>query len=170
MTSRGARMGAAFGSRPLNADDHYRQQEHEGQPAMPNVNTILGPLYIDEHGSRDEPTALLWPSLFTDHHMWHHQIAALREHGWRTLALDPPGHGRSPGPNRVFTMEKGAEAVLEGVEALDGRGPIALLGTSWGGFVAPRVAARIPDRVSVMILFNTSAERGNLLERIKATV
>jgi 3-oxoadipate enol-lactonase len=137
---------------------------------MPNVNTILGPLYIDEHGTTDEPAALLWPSMFTDHHMWHNQIAALREHGWRTLALDPPGHGRSPGPSRTFTMDECAEAALQVLDALDVDRPVVFLGTSWGGFVAARVAARAPDRVRAMVLTNTSAERGNLLERTKATV
>ena len=58
---------------------------------MATVNTILGSLYVDDRGEPDEPTALLWPSLFTDHSMWRHQIAPLREAGWRTLALDPPG-------------------------------------------------------------------------------
>jgi len=64
---------------------------------MTTVNTTLGSVYVDDRGEPDEPTALLWPSLFTDHRMWRHQIAPLREAGWRTLALDPPGHGRSPG-------------------------------------------------------------------------
>ena len=59
---------------------------------MATVDTILGSLHVDDQGEPDEPTALLWPSLFTDHRMWRHQIGPLREAGWRTLALDPPGH------------------------------------------------------------------------------
>jgi 3-oxoadipate enol-lactonase len=137
---------------------------------MATVNTILGALYVDDQGQPDEPTALLWPSLFTDHRMWRHQIAPLREAGWRTLALDPPGHGRSRGPGRGFTMDECAEAAVQVLDATGVRAPAAVFGTSWGGFVAPRIAMLAPKRLSGMVLFNTSAERGTPLERTRATL
>ena len=137
---------------------------------MTTVDTILGSVYVDDQGEPDEPTALLWPSLFTDHRMWRHQIAPLREAGWRTLALDPPGHGRSPGPGRGFTMDECARAAVQVLDATGVRAPAAVLGTSWGGFVAPRIAMLAPERLSGMALFNTSAERGTAFERIKATL
>jgi 3-oxoadipate enol-lactonase len=137
---------------------------------MTTVNTILGVLYVDDHGEPDEPTALLWPSLFTHHRMWRHQIAPLREAGWRTLALDPPGHGRSPGPGRGFTMDQCAQAAVQVLDATDVRAPAVVLGTSWGGFVAPRIAMLAPERLSGMALFNTSAERGTAFEQTKATL
>lgn len=137
---------------------------------MPTVPTILGPLYVDDQGGADMPIALLWPSLFTDHTMWRHQIDALHENGWRTLALDPPGHGGSPGSGRGFTMDECAEAALQVLDAADVRTPVVVLGDSWGGFVAPRVALRAPHRVRGIVLFNTSAERGTPLERMRATL
>ena len=137
---------------------------------MATVNTILGALYVDDQGQPDEPTALLWPGLFTDHRMWRHQIAPLREAGWRTLALDPPGHGRSPGPGRGFTMDECAQAAVQVLDATGVRAPAVVLGTSWGGFVAPRIAVLAPERLSGMALFNTSAERGTPFERTKATL
>lgn len=137
---------------------------------MATVSTTLGPLYVDDHGGSDQPTALLWPSLFTDHRMWRHQIAPLREAGWRTVALDPPGHGRSPGPGRGFTMDECAQAATEVLDAVAARAPVVFCGTSWGGFVAPRIALRTPSRLAAMVLFNTSAERGTVLERAKAAL
>ncbi|MDQ4503058.1 alpha/beta hydrolase [Sinomonas sp. ASV322] len=134
------------------------------------MNTILGPLYVDDRGELDQPTALLWPSLFTDHRMWRHQIDPLREAGWRTLALDPPGHGRSPGPGRRFTMDECAEAAVQIMDATDVRAPVVAFGTSWGGFVAPRIALLAPQRVSGMVLFNTSADQGARFERMRATL
>jgi 3-oxoadipate enol-lactonase len=122
---------------------------------MAIVNTILGPSYVDVQGEPDQPTALLWASLFTDHSMWRHQIAPLREAGWQTLALDPPGHGRSPGPGRGFTMDECAQAAIQVLDASDIRAPIVVFGTSWGGFVAPRIAVLTPKRLSGMVLFNT---------------
>ena len=126
---------------------------------MTTISTILGPIYVDDQGSADAPAALFWPSLFTDHHMWDAQVAALRTSGWRTLAIDPPGHGRSPGVGRGFTMDECAEAAIQVLDAAGVLTPAMLLGTSWGGIVAPRVALRAPDRVKSMILFNTTAER-----------
>jgi 3-oxoadipate enol-lactonase len=137
---------------------------------MTTVNTTLGSVYVDDRGEPDEPTALLWPSLFTDHRMWRHQIAPLREAGWRTLALDPPGHGRSSGPGRGFTMDECAEAAVQVLDATDVRAPVVVFGTSWGGFVAPRIAMLAPKRLNGMVLFNTSAERGTPFERIRATL
>jgi 3-oxoadipate enol-lactonase len=135
---------------------------------MPTVPSVLGPLFVDGQGNADNPVAVLWPSLFTDHRMWRNQVAALREAGWRTLALDPPGHGESAGPGRSFTMDECAEAVIQVLDAMSVRKPVVLLGTSWGGFVAPRVALRAPSRVRGMVLFNTSAEAGAPLERLRA--
>jgi 3-oxoadipate enol-lactonase len=137
---------------------------------MATVETILGPLFVDDQGQPDQPTALLWPSLFTDHRMWRHQIGALRDAGWRTVNLDPPGHGQSRGPGRRFTMDECAQAAIQVLDATGIHTPVLFLGTSWGGFVAPRIALRAPERISGMVLFNTSAERGTSFERMRASV
>jgi 3-oxoadipate enol-lactonase len=141
-----------------------------GNEAMIAVPTILGELHVNDQGNESQPVAMLWPSLFTDHRMWAAQVAALRGEGWRTLALDPPGHGRSPGPGRRFTMDECAEAALQLLDARGVRGPVVVVGTSWGGFVAPRVALRAADRVRGLVLFNTSAERPSFFERQKTTL
>lgn len=137
---------------------------------MTFVNTVLGSLHVDDRGEPDQPTAIMWPSLFTDHRMWRHQIAALRDAGWRTLALDPPGHGLSPGPGRPFTMDECAEAALQVLDATGVRAPAVAIGTSWGGFVAPRIATLAPQRVRGMVLFNTSAERPTRFQRSRASL
>jgi 3-oxoadipate enol-lactonase len=137
---------------------------------MATIPTILGELYVDDQGNADEPAALLWPSLFTDHSMWRNQIPALRAAGWRTLALDPPGHGRSKGVERGFTMDECAEAALQVLDALNVHTPVVVLGTSWGGMIAPRIALRAPGRVRGMVLFNTTAESATPFDRAKNTL
>jgi 3-oxoadipate enol-lactonase len=137
---------------------------------MGTIPTILGDLYVDDQGNDDEPVALLWPSLFTDHSMWRYQITPLRAAGWRTLALDPPGHGRSKGLERDFTMDECAEAALQVLDAMNVHTPVVVLGTSWGGMIAPRIALRAPDRVRGMVLFNTTAESATPFDRAKNTL
>lgn len=137
---------------------------------MTTIPTTLGPIYADDQGSVSQPVALLWPSLFTDHQMWRDQVPILRESGWRTIVIDPPGHGRSVGPGRDFTMDECAEAALQVLDGLGIRTPVVYLGTSWGGFVGPRLALRAPDRVKGMVLFNTSAERPTFFERLRTAL
>ena len=135
-----------------------------------DIATAMGSIHVEDDGAAHEPVAFLWPSLFTDHTMWDRQVPALRAAGWRTVAIDPPGHGRSFEPQRTFTMDDCADAVLAILDALQVDRPVVLMGTSWGGFVAPRVALRAPERVRGMVLFNTSAERAPLPGRLNATL
>lgn len=134
---------------------------------MATARTTLGNIHFEDEGSAGQPVALLWPSLFTDHTMWRPQITALRAAGWRTIALDPPGHGRSAPPTRTFTMDECADVAIAVLDAAYVRTPVLWLGTSWGGFVGPRVALRTPDRIAGLALFNTSAERAKLFNRAK---
>lgn len=67
-------------------------------------------------------------------------------------------------------MQECAEAVVQVLDEVGVSVPVVLVGTSWGGFVAPRVALLAPNRVRGIVVFNTSAERGRLFERTRATV
>jgi 3-oxoadipate enol-lactonase len=61
-------------------------------------------------------------------------------------------------------MEDCARAALDVLDAADVQ-RAALLGLSWGGFVALRVAIAEPDRVAGLVLSNSSAQRGSALAR-----
>jgi 3-oxoadipate enol-lactonase len=131
---------------------------------MKTATTILGDLYVDDQGNHNQPVALLWPSLFTDHTMWRNQIPKLRSAGLRTLTLDPPGHGQSKGVDRGFTMDECAKAALQVLDAKNVHSAVLLLGTSWGGMIAPRLALLAPGRIRGMVLFNTTAESATLFD------
>ncbi|MDX5562711.1 alpha/beta hydrolase [Streptomyces sp. ID05-04B] len=131
------------------------------------MSTLLGPLHVQDAGPADGPVALLWPSLFSDGETsWSTQLAGLHELGWRTLLVDPPGTGGSASASRRFTMEECGEAALQVLDdaAVD---RAALLGLSWGGFVALRVALIAPHRVTALVLSNTSARGVGLFERLR---
>src|SRR5258708_24231354 len=125
----------------------------------------IGTIHVHDGGPETGPTALLWPSLFTDGHAtWGPQIGALHAMGWRTLLVDPPGTGASrPAPAR-FTMEACAEAAVEILDAA-AVARAAFLGVSWGGFVALRVALNAPHRCTALVLSNTSADRTGPIQR-----
>lgn len=135
---------------------------------MTTISTGLGPIAYDDQGDADQPVALLWPSLFSDHRMWEAQIGPLRAAGWRTLALDPPGHGDSPGPGRLFTMDECTAVAVALIDALPADVPVVMLGTSWGGMIAPRVAHARPGRLAGLVMTNTTAEAPDLKTRLTA--
>ena len=129
------------------------------------VATGVGQLRVRTGGTANGPVALFWPSLFTDGvSSWGPQIAALEAGGWQTIVIDPPGHGGSDRPPAHFTMESCAAAALQILDTCKVQ-QAAFLGISWGGFVALRVALSTPERLTALVLINTSAERSPFLIR-----
>ncbi|WP_434570284.1 alpha/beta fold hydrolase [Pseudomonas sp. Z3-6] len=135
---------------------------------MKSVHTAVGRVsFYVSNGHRWHATALLWPSLFTSGHAsWEPQLATLHALGYRTILIDPPGHGASGLPPPRFSLRQCSEAALQ---ILDNEGVqrAAFLGISWGGFVALQTAIIAPDRVSSMVLSNTSASRTSAMIRLR---
>ena len=86
------------------------------------------------------------------------QVEALASQGYRAVAWDMPGYGRSP-PIEPYTFKGLAQSCITLIEALQG-GPVTLLGHSMGGMVAQEVVARRPELVSRLILCGTSPSFG----------
>jgi 3-oxoadipate enol-lactonase len=120
---------------------------------MPYVATRVGRLFVEVGGQG--PAVLFWPSLLTDGGLWHAQARAARE-GHRVLVVDGPSHGRSDPRRQPFTLDDCAEAVVEILDAFAVDRAV-LVGLSWGGMTAMRVALRHPERVRGLALFDTSA-------------
>lgn len=73
--------------------------------------------------------------------------------GYRVLAPSLPGFGRSqPVPLREQSVEGVASHVAEVIEALALQGPLPVIGHSFGGGVALKLAANRPDLVSSLLL------------------
>jgi epoxide hydrolase 4 len=83
---------------------------------------------------------------------WRHQLPALARAGWRAVAPDQRGYGRSAkdGPFDVRTL---AADVVGLVHAL-GRERAVVVGHDWGGAVAWATAALEPDAVERLVVLN----------------
>ena len=134
---------------------------------MPYVRTRLGRLFYDERGESrrgGDPAIVLLHGLLFDGGMWRGQVEALSALG-RVVVIDGPGHGKSEPPPR-FTMEEHADALLDALGDLEIARAL-VVGLSWGGMVAMRLALQHPAKVAGLALLDTSAERQTLMERIR---
>ena len=108
-------------------------------------------LPYDETG--EGPAIVLLHAGVADRSMWADHLAPLALAGYRVLAVELPGFGEAivpPGESAPWND------VLETMDAA-GIEEAALVGNSFGGAVALRVAAVAPERVSAMALISAPA-------------
>lgn len=82
---------------------------------------------------------------------WWRVATALAAGGYRVLAPDLPGFGRTPGPRRGLSVYDQADAILGWMEAL-GLGPAILVGHSLSCQAVIEAAATRPERVRALVL------------------
>jgi len=120
-------------------------------------------LPFDEVGSG--PVIVLLHAGIADRTMWREHLTPLADAGHRVLALDMPGFGEAAiaeGPQAPW------QDVTETLEQL-GIDRAALVGNSFGGAVALRIAAIEPQRVSALVLVSAgSPNMGEPGERLRA--
>ena len=108
-------------------------------------------LHVEDHGA-GKPVVLLhgWPD---SAHVWRNQIPFLVEHGFRVIAPDLRGFGRSDKPEDVAAyalpvVVGDVVAILDELSA-----PRAhVVGHDWGAAVAWLVATLQPDRVDKLVV------------------
>jgi pimeloyl-ACP methyl ester carboxylesterase len=90
-----------------------------------------------------------WPD---SHRLWRHQVKALSEAGYRTIAPDLRGFGASDKPEDVEAY-KLAHSVVDMVAVLDACGVQSanVVSHDWGAVAAWGMAAFVPDRVERLV-------------------
>lgn len=109
-------------------------------------------------GTPGAPSVLLSSGLGGSANYWKPQTAALVEAGWRVVAYDQRGTGRSPAELAApYAIADMADDVLE-VMDLSGTASAHLVGHALGGLVGLQLALDAPDRIKSLTLINAWAE------------
>lgn len=122
---------------------------------MPFIHVNGHRCYYRLHGRDSAPLVILSHSLGLEHGMWDALAAALLPHA-RVLRYDTRGHGASEATPGDYTVEQLAQDALALADALGVR-TFAWCGLSLGGMLGQWLGANAPDRVTHLVLANTSA-------------
>ena len=100
------------------------------------------------------PAVLLLHAGIADRRMWSEHLKPLSQAGYRVIAVDLPGFGEAPMPAEPYAPW------IDVIETLDHLGVerMALVGNSFGGAVAQRVAVLAPERPWALALVSSPDE------------
>jgi len=127
--------------------------------ALPWPETIrvlsTGELQLATAGEPGRPVVILLHGFPDVWQGWHEQIGPLAAAGYRVLAPNQRGYGRSHKPAGVaaYDLDRLAEDVVALADS-EGAATFHLVGHDWGGIVAWWVAARYPERVARLVILN----------------
>lgn len=128
-----------------------------GYDFRPNYSDVEGLRlhYVDE-GPRNGPIAMLMHGMPTWSYLNRHIIKALVGRGYRCIAADHIGFGRSDKvtEDSWYSIARHTAAHRKLIEALDLRG-ITVFCQDWGGPIGLAQAAEMPDRFERLVIMNT---------------
>jgi len=102
------------------------------------------------------PVVVLLHGFPLDRSMWTHQKSSIGAI-YRVICPDLRGHGNSPAPDGIYSVDAMADDVLELLDALQLTDPVVMGGLSMGGYLALSIAVRHPERLKGLMLMNTRA-------------
>lgn len=120
--------------------------------AQPRIHHVVQQIREAEQRAR---TVVLSHALGCDLSMWD-ALAERLSQAWRVVRFDHRGHGASQstaGPCTMADLAEDARRVLDAV----GTEPVVWIGLSMGGMVGQEVAIRYPDRISALVIANSTS-------------
>ena len=121
---------------------------------MPLITVNNCHCYYRLEGRDEAPVLMLSHSLGADHSMWDEQAAALVPH-FRVLRYDTRGHGASQVVVGDYSIDQLGRDALGLADAL-GIERFAFCGLSLGGMIGQWLGLHAPNRVTHLVLANTS--------------
>jgi len=116
----------------------------------------------------DSPPVLLLHGGFANSSYFGNLIPVLVAHGYRVVAMDSPGHGRSTRPERPLTYHMMAEDVIGLLDRLK-ISKVDLVGWSDGGIIGFDIALNHPERLSGVFAFGANADVSGLNDGVEKT-
>ena len=123
-------------------------------------------LFYWSHGSEDRPLLLCLHGIGSCADAFLDQRILADEAGYRLVAWDAPGYRYSPDPSDAPGLSGWADSAAELIREL-GYSKAIVLGVSWGGVTATRLAMRYPELVSGLILADSSVWSGTTSSQAK---
>jgi haloalkane dehalogenase len=128
-----------------------------GYPFEPHYAEVSGYRlhYLDE-GPGDGQAILLLHGQPSWSYLYRHMIPTLAAAGYRVVAPDLVGFGKSDKPTEqsAYTYQMHVDVMTGFVRQLDLRG-VTFFGQDWGGLIGLRVVAEEPDRFARIMISNT---------------
>ncbi len=119
------------------------------------VNLSLGKVHHQIGGPADGPRVVLVHGFSTPLFTWDAVFAGLTSAGFRTMRYDHYGRGLSDRPTDVdYDLDLYDDQLRELIAAAGWTEPVHVIGLSMGGAIAIEYAARRPDRVASLGLFD----------------
>jgi len=117
--------------------------------------------YVDDGDSSRDPVLLMHGEP-TWCYLYRHMIPVFVQHGYRAIAPDLVGFGRSdkPADRRDYTYERHVEWMTKWLLAIDLRN-ITLVCQDWGSLIGLRLAAEQSDRFARIVLANGGLPAGD---------
>lgn len=119
------------------------------------VTSQAGGLHV-VHGGRGDPVLLLH-GIGSSADAFREQMEGMAD-DYRMIAWDAPGYARSDDPPDWLTMNSYADAAAEVLDTL-GVAKAHVVGCSWGGVIATRLALRHPGHVGSLALIGSTPGR-----------
>jgi len=118
--------------------------------------------YLDE-GAKSAAVALCLHGQPTWAYLYRKMIAALLAAGYRVIAPDFFGFGRSdkPADEVVYTFDFHRSSIISLIEALELRS-IMLVCQDWGGLIGLTIPMDMPDRFEQLLVMNTALGTGDV--------
>jgi pimeloyl-ACP methyl ester carboxylesterase len=120
------------------------------------------------------PTVLLLHGFPDTHDVWRKQVGPLAAAGYRVIAPDLRGYGRTEAPGGVYdyTLDKLRTDVIGLLDALE-IDKVILVGHDWGGLIGWQIAALSPQRVERFVAMSTghptAIARAGILQHLRMT-
>jgi pimeloyl-ACP methyl ester carboxylesterase len=116
-----------------------------------------GVTHYDISGPADGPEVVLVHGLSVPFYIWDPTAAALSAAGYRVLRYDLLGRGFSDRPDLDYDLDLYDRQLGELLDSTGFRGPVHVMGLSFGGLVTATFSGRHPERVRSLTLVAPAA-------------